>query len=1086
MDRKWMCANRLSQEYGDGVKEFISFAIKNAEDCNRIICPCLRCCHGRRVNASKLEDHLVCYGIDENYTCWTKHGERRDVSSSSRANASHTLEDDADMFEDDMFVDDRVEEIVNMVEDDFRECPEMFEKLKTNAEMPLYDGCTKFTKLSGVLNLYNLKAGNGWTDKSFTELLALLKNMLPEDNVLPSRNYEAKQMLCSIGLSYEKIHACPRDCILFRNEYKTLKNCPKCTASRYKKKGSCPAKVVWYFPIIPRFRRMYNSAEDAKHLRWHADERIDDRNLRHPSDSPQWKKFDRDNDDFGKEARNLRLALATDGMNPHNSGSHSIWPVILMIYNLPPWLCMKRKYMMLTMLISGPTQPGNDIDVYLAPLIEDLKQLWETGVEVYDKFKEEKFILRAMLFGTINDFPAYGNVSGYTVKGQCACPICEDDTYSIRLQHCQKNVYLGHRRFLHPNHKYRGWRKAFNGNTEEGLAPTPSSRADMWIKVKDLCCKFGKDFSKELPTRGWKKRSIFFELPYWKSLYVRHFLDVMHIEKNVFESVINTLLHVPGKSKDSINARLDMVNMGIRAELEPVQKGKRTYLPPAAHTLSKNEKISFFECLNGVKVPEGYSSNIRNLVSMKDLKLKGLKSHDCHVLMENFLPIAIRSILPKKVQKTITKLCFFFKAICSKMIDPERLPLLQKEIVVTLCELEMYFPPSFFDIMIHLTVHLVRETQFCGPAYMRWMYPVERYMKVLKGYVKNRSRPEGCMVERYIVEEAIEFCTEYLSNAQSIGLPKSRHSGKEKEAGEGIIREKIVTAPSSEREKAHLYVLHNTTEVDPYVEKHKYEIRTSNPNRSENWIAKEHNKTFITWLRDCVHLELEENPNSISERLRWLSKGPSIHVFSYTGYLINGYTFYTKEQDDRTTMQNSGVTLIAQSMHISSAKDKNPVHESMSYFGVIELIWELDYTIFQVPVFGCRWVDNNNGVRIDDLGFTQVDLNRVGYKNDPFILASQAEQVFFVTDPADKKWSIVQLSNKINDNKDYDENQQKSVDKEDDPFKGISHSLDDDLIEDDDLYMRDDHVEGIWIDQSFIDKERQTSLKLRKKRKRMQ
>ena len=106
------------------------------------------------------------------------------------------------------------------------------------------------------------------------------------------------------------------------------------------------------------------------------------------------------------------------------------------------------------------------------------------------------------------------------------------------------------------------------------------------------------------------------------------------------------------------------------------------------------------------------------------------------------------------------------------MIDPGKLPSLQREIVLTLCELEMYFPPSFFDIMIHLTVHLVRETQLCGPAYMRWMYPFERYMKVLKGYVKIRSRPEGYIAERYIVEEAVEFCTDYLSNVEcSAGMP---------------------------------------------------------------------------------------------------------------------------------------------------------------------------------------------------------------------------------------------------------------------------------------------------------------------------
>jgi hypothetical protein len=114
------------------------------------------------------------------------------------------------------------------------------------------------------------------------------------------------------------------------------------------------------------------------------------------------------------------LALSTDGMNPHGfeSISNTIWPVILVIYNLPPWLCMKRKFMMLSMLISGPYQPGNDIDVYLAPLIVDLKHLWKTGVEVYDGYKKENFNLRVMLFGTIIDFPAYGNLSGYSVNGQ--------------------------------------------------------------------------------------------------------------------------------------------------------------------------------------------------------------------------------------------------------------------------------------------------------------------------------------------------------------------------------------------------------------------------------------------------------------------------------------------------------------------------------------------------------------------------------------------------------------------------------------------------------------------------------------------
>lgn len=181
--------------------------------------------------------------------------------------------------------------------------------------------------------------------------------------------------------------------------------------------------------------------------------------------------------------------------------------------------------------------------------------------------------------------------------------------------------------------------------------------------------------------------------------------------------------------------------------MKPVKKRNHTYLPPVAHTLSRKEKIISCKFLHGVKVPEGYSSNIRSLVSMKDIKWKGLKSHDCHVLMENFLPIGIRSLLPEKVRWTITKLCFFFKTICSKVIDPKELSLIQKEIFVTLCELKIYFPPSFFNIMVHLTVHLVMETQYCGPTYMRWD-------------VHNRA-----------LHENIKKLCEYLSNVESIGLP---------------------------------------------------------------------------------------------------------------------------------------------------------------------------------------------------------------------------------------------------------------------------------------------------------------------------
>jgi len=147
---------------------------------------------------------------------------------------------------------------------------------------------------------------------------------------------------------------------------------------------------------------------------------------------------------------------------------------------------------------------------------------------------------------------------------------------------------------------------------------------------------------------------------------------------------------------------------------------------------------------------------------MQDLKLVGLKSHDCHILMQQLLPVAIRGILPKNVRQTITRLCAFFSSICSKVIDPLKLDELQAEIVIILCQLEMFFPPSFLDIMVHLLVHVVREIKFCGPVYLRWMYPIERYMKILKGYVKNQYRPKASMIERYIALIVIQIFRKWL------------------------------------------------------------------------------------------------------------------------------------------------------------------------------------------------------------------------------------------------------------------------------------------------------------------------------------
>ncbi|XP_052730492.1 uncharacterized protein LOC128195840 [Vigna angularis] len=549
---------------------------------------------------------------------------------------------------------------------------------------------------------------------------------------------------------------------------------------------------------------------------------------------------------------------------------------------------------MLSLMVSGPRQPLNDIDVYLSPLVEDLKMLWEEGVDVFDGYAGSTFKLHAMLFCTINDFPAYGNLSGYSTKGHKACPICEEGTCHHQLKHGKKTVYIGHRRFLSANHPFRKLKKAFNGCQENEIAPTPLSGLEVYQRVKDINVVLGKTKKQATTTNIWKKRSIFFDLPYWRMLDVRHCIDVMHVEKNVCDSIIGTLLNIQGKTKDGMKSRLNLVEMGIREQLAPQSHGKRTYLPPACHTLSKQEKRSFCEFLHGVKVPH---------------------------------------------------------------------------------------------------------------------------------------------------------------EIEAIGVPKTRHHGRI--AGKGTRSAKVVTLARHEVIQAHFYILNNTDIVQPYLSAHKDIVKRDNPRMPEKWLINEHNKTFLRWFKEKVQID-----NTSCDTLKWLACEPNFDVICWSGYDINNCSFYTKSEDDKSTMQNSGVMVVAESMHFSSSKDKHPIMASMCYFGVIEDIWMIDYTSFRVPVFKCKWVDSNNGVKTDDLGFTLVDLHKAKYTDEPFIMASQAKQVFYVNDPSNKRWSIVLQGRTTHGSHPNDGS---TLDIYETPsFSTNIPTLDVDTEVDDVHATRDDHHEGLW------------------------
>jgi len=141
--------------------------------------------------------------------------------------------------------------------------------------------------------------------------------------------------------------------------------------------------------------------------------------LRHPANGEAWKSFDLLHPEFSVDSRNVRLGLTSDGFNPFRnmSTSHNTWPVMLVPYNLPLWMCMKQTSFILSPIIPGPSLLGMDIDVYLQPLIEELQELWNVGVRTFDALKKNNFVMRAQLMWITNDFPAYADLSGWPKKG---------------------------------------------------------------------------------------------------------------------------------------------------------------------------------------------------------------------------------------------------------------------------------------------------------------------------------------------------------------------------------------------------------------------------------------------------------------------------------------------------------------------------------------------------------------------------------------------------------------------------------------------------------------------------------------------
>ncbi|XP_074377068.1 uncharacterized protein LOC141718588 [Apium graveolens] len=242
---------------------------------------------------------------------------------------------------------------------------------------------------------------------------------------------------------------------------------------------------------------------------------------------------------------------------------------------------------------------------------------------------------------------------------------------------------------------------------------------------------------------------------------------------------------------------------------------------------------------------------------------------------------------------------------------------LQGCIPFTLYQLKKIFPPSFFDVMEHLSVHLADEAILCSIVLFHWMYPVERM---------------------------------------------------------------------------HLSILKRTL-----------------PRSQAHRIQTEHNQNFDTWIKDYVCTTKDVIPDDV----KVLSLGPHMDARRFKGYLINGFPYRIKEVDARRNSQNSGVMLSASVTSFASRKDNNPVTGDMNFYGKLNDIIEIRYSnSLKYTLFKCNWVDQHTGVMKDPFKFILVNHKNMMYKeiqinDEPFVLATQAEQVWFIQDPIDTDCSVV-------------------------------------------------------------------------------
>jgi hypothetical protein len=242
---------------------------------------------------------------------------------------------------------------------------------------------------------------------------------------------------------------------------------------------------------------------------------------------------------------------------------------------------------------------------------------------------------------------------------------------------------------------------------------------------------------------------------------------MMHIEKNVAASLFKTFSNCKGTKADGIRVRNALAELKMHRELHAIRNGedrngnpKFMYAPaPWVWTPSEYERV--ISTIRSIRTPTGYGSSFMYKFT-EDKKITGMKIHDWHNMLHDILPIVICGTLIPQIRKIIYRLSSLFRWMWGKEIKEIEIEEKKQEAIEILCLIEIHLPPIVLDGQFHQIIHLVPEVEYVGPVSFRWMYFLERYMKEIKSWVRQKAHPEGSMAEGYIVSEAMHYLTEYV------------------------------------------------------------------------------------------------------------------------------------------------------------------------------------------------------------------------------------------------------------------------------------------------------------------------------------